>query len=261
MGTRKGEMKKKKTKRETKKGFWGQAKYVSLLTLWAFCSVIVSQITIEIIMELLLGFEFLTTPIGSGIYSVASYGMALLLIFLVPPKLAEKWHKKDTGAAQTSREELGLNGLPTWVDLGLSPIAFILSTVLAIFLVQFFSIFPWFNSGETQSVGFSPFMNGGEKVIAFFVLVVVAPVFEEIIFRGWLYGKLRAKIDMIPSILIVSVLFGIMHFQWNVGVNVFALSVVLCGLREITGTIYAGILTHMIKNGVAFFLLYVMGFG
>ena len=41
--------------------------------------------------------------------------------------------------------------------------------------------------------------------------------------------------------------------------NVFALSVALCVLREITGTIYAGILTHMIKNGVAFYLLYVMG--
>ena len=52
-----------------------------------------------------------------------------------------------------------------------------------------------------------------------------------------------------------------MHFQWNVGVNVFALSVVLCALREITGTIYAGILTHMIKNGVAFYLLYLVGIG
>ena len=90
---------------------------------------------------------------------------------------------------------------------------------------------------------------------------------EEVIFRGWLYGKLRQKLSgktseitgIIISILLVSLLFGIVHMQWNVGVNVFALSVVLCVLREITGTIYSGILVHMLKNGIAFYFLYVAG--
>jgi membrane protease YdiL (CAAX protease family) len=68
-------------------------------------------------------------------------------------------------------------------------------------------------------------------------------------------------ISVIASSLLVSLLFGVVHLQWNVGVNVFALSIVLCSLREITGTIYAGILLHMLKNGVAFWLLYVMGTG
>ena len=101
------------------------------------------------------------------------------------------------------------------------------------------------------------------------ILVVVAPIAEELIFRGWLYGKLRLLLSsklsnnasMILSIILVSVLFGMVHMQWNVGVNVFALSVVLCGLREITGTIYAGILAHMLKNGIAFYLLYILGIG
>ena len=65
----------------------------------------------------------------------------------------------------------------------------------------------------------------------------------------------------VAAVLITSLVFGVMHFQWNVGVNVFALSVVLCVMREVTGTIYAGILLHMLKNGVAFYLLYVMGAG
>ena len=120
---------------------------------------------------------------------------------------------------------------------------------------------------EAQSVGFSLYVTGVERMITFVVLVVIAPIFEEIIFRGWLYGKLRGlfseKMPEIAGIIVanflVSLLFGIVHLQWNVGVNVFALSVVLCALREVTGTIYAGILTHMVKNGVAFYLLYVMG--
>ena len=72
-------------------------------------------------------------------------------------------------------------------------------------------------------------------------------------------GKVSDLWAMIISIFLVSLTFGIVHLQWNVGVNVFAMSIVLCGLREITGTIYAGILLHMLKNGVAFYLLYVLG--
>ncbi|MBQ2637586.1 CPBP family intramembrane metalloprotease, partial [Candidatus Saccharibacteria bacterium] len=60
---------------------------------------------------------------------------------------------------------------------------------------------------------------------------------------------------------ITSVLFAIMHGQWNVGVNVFAMSIVLCLLREMNGTIYSGILLHILKNGVAFVLLYILNIG
>ena len=95
-------------------------------------------------------------------------------------------------------------------------------------------------------------------IMAFICLVVLAPLCEEIIFRGWLYGKLRFRMPALPAILIVSVLFGIMHGQWNVGVTVFAMSLGMCVLREFTGTIWAGVLLHMIKNGIAFYFLFVV---
>ena len=90
---------------------------------------------------------------------------------------------------------------------------------------------------------------------------------EEIIFRGWLYAKVKDRLSeettrraaAIITALIVSLTFGIVHLQWNVGVNVFAMSLVACALREFTGTIYAGILLHMLKNGIAFYLLFVLG--
>ncbi len=81
---------------------------------------------------------------------------------------------------------------------------------------------------------------------------------EEIRFRGWLYGKLRVRMSALPAILITSVLFGIMHGQMNVGVVVFAMSVAMCISRVLTGTIWAGILIHMIKNGIAFYFLFRM---
>ena len=69
--------------------------------------------------------------------------------------------------------------------------------------------------------------------------------------------KNRGKIAL--AIILTSLLFAIMHRQWNVGLNVFALSVILCLFREITGTIYAGIIVHMLKNAIAFYLLYIVG--
>lgn len=229
---------------------------IGLMCLWVFVSVVSAQLVVGWIMLRILGYETFSQPVWTAIYSALAYSVALLLIILVPGR-----------RAKSSRKELGLKDYPTWTDIGLAPVGYVVSILLAVVLVAIFSVFPWFNANEAQDVGFNIYMSGGDRVIAFLTLVVVAPIAEEIIFRGWLYGKLRERLSgklpervgILISILIVSILFGLVHFQWNVGVNVFCLSVVLCSMREITGTIYAGILTHMIKNGVAFYLLYVLG--
>jgi len=230
-----------------------------LMMAWVFAAIVFAQLLVGLLMILVVGSERFVQPVFTAIYSALSYILALVLIILVPVKLFKKW--------KTRRKDLGLSGSPTWTDIGLSPVGFIVGTLLGAGLAALFSVFPWFDAGEAQNTGFNIYMSGGDRVIAFLTLVVLAPIAEEIIFRGWLYGKMREnfsecfsdKIGMIISILLTSILFGMIHLQWNVGVNVFALSVVLCGLREITGTIYAGILTHMIKNGVAFYLVYVLG--
>lgn len=231
---------------------------VILMIIWVFVSVIASQYLIGMLLVTILGAETASEPVWTAVYSFLSYTIAMLLVIFVPPKLARKWPFLKTWSKDVSREELGLKGVPTWTDIGLSVVAFIVSTVLAMILVYLFNNFAWFNAEQAQDVGFSAIMAPAERVIAFIVLAVLAPIVEEVIFRGWLYGKLRNMLSAPWSILIVSLLFGLMHFQWNVSVNVFALSVVLCVLREITGTIYAGILTHMIKNGIAFILLFVI---
>lgn len=237
--------------------------WVGLLCVWVFSSVIASQFVVGLIMYPILQ-EKLAEPAWTAVYEVISYVIALTLIILVPPLFGKKLKQKpkDTGSftVKATREELGLRSTPTWTDIGLSLVGFIASALLAWVLTWIFTLIPGFDAEQAQDVGFSYFLSGGERAIAFLMLVVIAPIVEEIIFRGWLYGKLRARLGMVASILITSALFGLVHMQWNVGVNVFALSVVCCVLREVTGTIYAGILTHMIKNGVAFYLVYVMGF-
>lgn len=236
---------------------------IILMVIWTSASVIASQFLVGLVMASILGAEQLSQPVWTAVYSALSYVLALLLIILVPAKI-KKRRKKGIDLT-TNKTELGLKDWPTWTDIGLAPIGFMVYLLLAAGLVTLFSVFPWFDAEQAQDVGFSFYITGADRVIAFFTLVVIAPIAEEIIFRGWLYGKLREKFSqktsetwsVLISMFLVSVLFGVLHMQWNVGVNVFAMSIVLCGLREITGTIYSGILLHIIKNGVAFYLLFI----
>jgi membrane protease YdiL (CAAX protease family) len=253
-----------------KKQGWGLLCKVLVLLIWVVVAVIAAQLIVGYLMLWILGRETFLQPVPTAIYSALSYILAFLWIVFATPMIISKLKKKENPIPKIiERNELGLRGMPTWTDIGLAPVGFIVATLLAAGLVAIFNIFPWFDAGQAQKVGFSTLLVGFDKIIAFLILVVVAPIAEELIFRGWLYGKLRAmlfekmsdRVSMAISIFLVSLAFGIVHMQWNVGVNVFAMSVVLCSLREITGTIYAGILMHMIKNGVAFYLLYVLGIG
>ncbi len=44
---------------------------------------------------------------------------------------------------------------------------------------------------------------------------------------------------------------------WLVAAETFILSLVLIGLRELTGGLWASILVHMAKNGVAFLYIFI----
>lgn len=267
------------TKVKTKKPWWKIILSAVAMLAWVLVSVVSSQLLLGYLMIWMIGVEAFQQPVASAVYSALSYLLAMVLIIFVPPKISVAWkivnEKKDgkkyiNGKATPkamNREALGFRGWPTWTDIGLAPAGLVVYLLLTAGVTALFMLFPWFDSGEAQDVGFNVLYSGVDRVVAFLTLVVVAPIAEETIFRGWLYGKLRAKFSermsnvggMLLSILLVSVAFGVLHGQWNVGVDVFALSVVLCGLREVTGTIYAGILLHMLKNGIAFFLLYVAG--
>ena len=257
----KKDISKKAPDKVPKKQGWKTISNVLLLLVFVASSVIVAQLAIGYLMVWILGRDTFIQPVPTAIYSALSYVVALVFILYVTPKIIKKKCE--------SRGDLGLRGLPTWTDIGLAPVGFFVSLILAAGLVALFNLFPWFDAEQAQDVGFNTYIVGFDRLVAFVTLVVIAPIAEELIFRGWLYGKLRNILSekvsdlasMIISIFLVSLLFGIIHLQWNVGVNVFALSVVLCGLREITGTIYSGILVHMLKNGVAFYLLYVLGIG
>ena len=227
---------------------------ILLVLIWTFLSVLSSQF-LTAHLFFLISPDFTENSFLTLLYSLAQYALTLAFAILLPTKLLK--HSRPT------RTFLGLDELPTFTDIGLSLVAFCVFYILATILLAFFSQFPWFNPSEAQDFTFSPYLFGFERLFAFLSLVLVAPIAEEILFRGYLYAKLRSFIknpifSIFISTLLVSALFAFLHGQWNVALTVFCLSAVSCLLREVTGTIYAGILLHILKNGIAFLMIYYL---
>src|SRR5262249_37045858 len=109
-------------------------------------------------------------------------------------------------------------------------------------------------------------VHGSALWLVFISLVILPPITEEIMIRGFLFTGLRSKLSLIKAGLITSVLFAIPHLQpgsgqpllWMAGVDTFILSLILVYLREKTGSLAASIGVHAIKNFVAFLALFVV---
>jgi membrane protease YdiL (CAAX protease family) len=153
---------------------------------------------------------------------------------------------------------LGLQNRPTtttwWLPFILWGV-YMVATIAAAILAQQF--LPWIDQQQPQEVGFDNLTLPVEYVLAFVALVILPPIAEELLFRGYLFGRLRERFGFWFTTAVVSVTFGFVHFQWNVGIDTAVLSVFLCYLRERTGTIWASMVLHAIKNGLAYFLLFI----
>ena len=112
---------------------------------------------------------------------------------------------------------------------------------------------------QEQTIGFGRDGNSWwELALICIALVIVAPVAEELLMRGLLFGRIRDKLPFWPTALIISAIFAVAHWQINVTIDTFILSMVICYMREKTGTVYPGILMHIIKNGLAYVLLFLV---
>jgi membrane protease YdiL (CAAX protease family) len=118
-------------------------------------------------------------------------------------------------------------------------------------------------TNQKQDVGFNNIHSSLEHVLAFISLVIIPPLGEETLVRGYLYSGLRKVWRFWPALLVTSLVFGAAHLQlgggtplvWAAAIDTFLLSIVLVFLREKTGAIYAGILVHMLNNLIAFFVI------
>jgi membrane protease YdiL (CAAX protease family) len=89
-------------------------------------------------------------------------------------------------------------------------------------------------------------------LLLFIAIVIAAPIFEEILFRGFMFKGLRSSpLGIIGTLIITSVIFTLIHagqYDLNILVIMFPLAVILGLARHRSGGIYLPIYLHFINN-------------
>ncbi|MFZ2126256.1 MAG: type II CAAX endopeptidase family protein [Candidatus Microsaccharimonas sp.] len=223
-----------------------------VLPIWVCVSFILAQAIVTVVISLLTAVGVDLHAVNQAVLTTVAGGVIYIITLVLTIGLP--WLIKQN---KTTREELGLTRLPEWLDLLLAPAGFFVYVILSAVLALLAGMLPFVNPEQAQDTGFSQISQQYEFVLAFIMLIIIAPVAEEILFRGYLFGKLRHHVPVWVAILITSILFGVVHGAWNVGIDVFALSIVLCLLRVLTKSLWPSIILHMLKNAVAFYFLFI----
>lgn len=163
---------------------------------------------------------------------------------------------------------VGFRRGPKWLDLGFAGAGYVVYFVLSLVAVAVAGYLTNINLEQQQEHGFDVLLSNADKIMAFISLVVLPPLVEEIVFRGFVFTGLRKKLTFVWATLITSVLFAAPHLLassvgllWVAGLDTLVLSFVLCYLRERTGALWAPIAVHAFKNGLAFVILLGGGIG
>jgi membrane protease YdiL (CAAX protease family) len=84
--------------------------------------------------------------------------------------------------------------------------------------------------------------------------LVIAPLFEEIIFRGYIYPAVKMQLGLPLAAVAVSAGFALMHWNAAAFVPLFLLGLGLTFAYELTGSLWASVVTHMTFNTFFTFL-------
>ncbi len=83
--------------------------------------------------------------------------------------------------------------------------------------------------------------------------VLVAPLVEETVFRGYLYPLFAKYLGVATSILVTGILFGLMHgaqlgWTWGLVLTLIVVGVIFTFVRARTGSVFASFLLHLGYN-------------
>jgi membrane protease YdiL (CAAX protease family) len=80
--------------------------------------------------------------------------------------------------------------------------------------------------------------------------VAIAPIAEELAFRGYLYGVMRRYFGALPALVFTAVLFAIIHLNVPTLFPLFILSCVFTVSYEATGSLLVPMTMHALFNTI-----------
>lgn len=181
---------------------------------------------------------------------IVGYLFAFLIIWYIAVKLrGADW------------QTLGFRSFNFWGGLGLAIAAFFIARVItAIYTViaQQLGLEPSQDLARELPRAFGTGTAG--FILAIIVVAVIAPVVEELFFRGFLYTALRKRWGIVAAVILSSVIFSFFHFNVFNFIPIVIIGVALAYLYEITGSLGPPIMLHALNNLLSVIVVYYTRF-
>ncbi len=158
--------------------------------------------------------------------------------------------------------QLGLEWPPSWSHIRYGVVVYLSSLpllILALLLTQIWS------DPSRENIALIRFLKASTVgpltlLSLFFVTTLVAPIAEEILFRGLLYKGLRIFLGVPGASLLSALIFTLMHGLPTARLPIFILGIILNHLYERTGSLIPGITLHAVNNALATAVLVMVFF-
>ena len=195
-------------------------------------------------LYLLLAFLILIIIQGPTIYlGVKDASLVSLLVFLLLLKSAGAlFLGKRLGLLEGFKT---LSSLKAWGMIGLTYLGIYIVTRIGAMVMMMEGVSNSTNQATIENIHMNPFV-----LITF--TVIMAPIVEELVFRGILMGRVFNP-DSIVGLILSSLLFGLAHMPNSIGVWI-----VYAGMGFVLGIAYRKcqkleycIMAHMINNSIA----------
>lgn len=122
---------------------------------------------------------------------------------------------------------------------------------ISLLFTDYLSAF-WPEIGPQETVNLFVNAHGSaEKVLLIGTAVLVAPVVEETIFRGFMYGVLKRYTDRWFAMMVSSAIFAVVHLHLGSSLPLFTLAMLFCVVYELTGCLVVTIWMHAMFNGLS----------
>ena len=197
-----------------------------------------TSIVVAIIAAISGGAESLAETMSSGPMSVLSYALSMGLTIvgvLIYRKL-----RRGTGRMF----HFSLRGFNPMLILW----GFVMVLLTGVVIEPVLELFPDAFLKMIDKMG----MNGGWSIL---MLVGLAPVMEEVLFRGILLESVRSKHSAGRAIVVSALMFGVIHFIPQQVVNAFAIGLILGYIYVRTESLWPVIVIHALNNAMAYVIM------
>ena len=200
--------------------------------------------------------SFRDTWIGFGLFIVCMIGIGLLpLLFAKTGWLMSVWVLAYQPVQALPVLAVLLLRRATWADVGFrkaqpNVLALGCGLILITFFINFVNnLVMWTLGVEIQAEQFTDILSRlGQPGFLLFTGIVLAPLIEETVMRGFLFAGLRQRLGWMKAGLLSSAIFGALHLSIAAFIPTFTLGFLFCYLYQRSNSIWPGIILHTLIN-------------